>query len=238
MSTFPLDENERRLALGRTIAARKQAELGGSLLAVALYGSVAHHAAREYSDVEIILLTDDETPALEERFFEQGIMVECDRLPATRMIAAASRVDPEWGIEADQYRHHLVLVDPERLFPQVWAAALNIAEEAFAAPLARSWWWAYELLGKLRNAVGLGDDAQTRYIGWRYAYAVALRIALYEHQPYESLRTLWGDVTTRGYGMRELTATLSGAPLAEVEVSALAVWEQTCAWGEPTNQIV
>lgn len=227
------DANEKRVAIGHAIIARKQADLGTHLRAAAFYGSVAHLAAQAYSDVEIVLLTDDETPALEERFFEQGVMVECDRLPARRMIAAAGRVGPEWGVETDQHLHHLIAFDPEGLFPQVWAAVRSIPVEAFSQPLERSWWWAYEMLGKLRNAAALGDDPQTRYVGWRYAYAVALRIALYERRPYISLRTLWADVIARGYGMGELTRTLAGAPLAEVESAALAVWECTHAWGKP-----
>src|SRR5579875_979056 len=234
-SSASSDANEQRLALGRAVIARKQPELGAHLRAAAFYGSVAHHAAQEHADVEIVLLTDDETPLLEERFFEQGVMVECDRLPATRMIAAAGRVGPEWGVETDQHLHHLIVFDPEGLFPQVCAAVQSIPDEAFIQPLERTWWWAYEMLGKLRNAAALGDDPQTRYVGWRYAYAVALRIALHERRPYVSLRTLWADVIARGYGMGELARTLAGAPLSEIEAAALAVWEHTRAWGKPVG---
>ncbi len=228
--------NDLRLAIARAVIERKHGELDEHLLAAAIYGSVAHHAAQANSDVELVLLTDDATPALEEHFFEQGVMVECDRLPFTRMLAAAPRVTPEWGVEADQCRHHLVIWDPAGLFPQVWAAANSIPEDAWAPALARSWWWAYEMRGKVRNAALLGDDAQTRYWGWRFAYAAAMRIALHERRPYESGRTLWGDVIARGYAMRELTQALGENPPSALEaiVAAIeAVWAQTSDWGRP-----
>jgi len=228
--------NELRLAIARTVIARKRGELGEHLLAAAVYGSVAHHAAQAHSDVELVLLTDDATPALEEMFFEQGVMVECDRLPFARMLAAAPRVTMEWGVEADQYRHHLVVWDTDTLFPQVWVAANAIPGDAWAPALALSWWRAYELRGKIRNAALQGDDAQARYWGWRFAYAAALRIALHERRPYESGRTLWGDVIARGYAMRELTQALGenlpGA-LAAIVAATDTVWARTGAWEQP-----
>ncbi|MBO0779232.1 MAG: hypothetical protein J2P37_10440 [Ktedonobacteraceae bacterium] len=63
---------QKRLAIAQQIVERKQQELRDHLRAAACYGSVAHHAASEYSDVEIVLLTDESIPAQEEQFLPRG----------------------------------------------------------------------------------------------------------------------------------------------------------------------
>ncbi|MEO7002362.1 MAG: kanamycin nucleotidyltransferase C-terminal domain-containing protein [Ktedonobacterales bacterium] len=233
--TDTTDENAIRVEIAREVVKRKQQALGAHLLAAACYGSVAHAAASRYSDVELILLTDDETPAVEEQFFARGIMVECDRLPLTRILAAARRVDPQWGIEADQHLHHLILWDPSGAFAQVQTAAKSVPGEAFASALTPVWWAAWEARGKFRNAALQGDVASMYYSGWLFARNVALRIALHERRPYESLRTIWQDVAARGYGMRELIAALTGGSAEGLSSAGEFACEQTCAWGQPPD---
>lgn len=233
--TDTIDENAIRVEIAREIVERKRQELGEHLLAAACYGSVAHAASNYYSDVELILLTDDETPAVEEQFFTREIMVECDRLPLTRMLAAARRVDPTWGIEADQYLYHLPIWDPNNIFGQVQETAKSAPDELFARALTPVWWGAWEMRGKFRNAALQGDVASMYYSGWLFARNVALRIALHERRPYESLRTIWQDVAERGYGMRELIAALSGGSAESLSAAVESVWEQTRAWGQPPD---
>lgn len=222
-----------RLAIARALVEERRAELGEHLLAAAVYASVAHRAAMPHSDVEVVLLTDESVEAREDLTFERGIMLEADMLPAERMLAAASRVTPRWGIEADQYRHHLVLWDPADLFPRIWEAADTIPEAAFASALARSFWPAFELRGKLLNAALAADWPRVAYGGWEFAYWTAMRIALLERRPYESGRTLWSDVAERGYGMAELIAVLTDGRRERVPAAAEAVWRQSWRWGAP-----
>ncbi len=54
-----------RLALANRVAARTRAQLGPECLAVAAYGSVAHRAARQHSDLELVVLTTDDVPPKE-----------------------------------------------------------------------------------------------------------------------------------------------------------------------------
>ncbi|HLI06458.1 MAG TPA: hypothetical protein VKV40_07815 [Ktedonobacteraceae bacterium] len=88
-----------RLVIAHRIVEWKKQEPGKHLVAAACYGSVAHHASREYSDIEPVILTDDTIEAREGMFFADGIMVECDILPASRMLKAAQPVRVSWGIE-------------------------------------------------------------------------------------------------------------------------------------------
>lgn len=210
---------------------RKRQELGEHLIAAASFGSVAHNAAQLYSDLEMLLITDDTVPANGETFFEQGIMVDCDMQPASRMLAAAQRVTRRWGIQADQYRHHLIIWDPEQFFPHLWTVANDLQPEAFAKAQQVNWWDVYEMRGKVLNAQLAQDHPRTIHMGWGFAYSAAMHIALHDRQPYESERTIWHDVSARGYGMKELVDVLTAGDLAKVTEVINNVWEQINTWG-------
>ena len=185
----------------------------------------------------MILITDETVPGKDELFFEQGIMVECDTRSVSRLLRAArQQVSKRWGIEADQYRHHLVLLDLDGFFPQLWEVAKNIPTTAFAEALPATWWWCYEVRNKLLNACAVNDGPRMRSEGWGFATAAAMHIALYEQRPYESGRTLWQDVTARGYGMQELVDILTTGALKDISPAADEVWGQIGQWGAPESE--
>lgn len=225
-----------RLEIARHIVERKKRELGEHLVAAACYGSVAHHASMEYSDIELIVLTDDTVEPREDIFFDSGIMVECDILPASRMLKATQRVTIRWGIEADQYLHHLVLWDPNQFFPRLWATARELPAEDFERALKASWWTEYEIRTKALNAQLLADRIRLCSHGWDFAKAAAMHIALHKRKPYESGRTLWQDVTARGYGMKELVDALTTGNIQQIPSAIDEVWKQTKIWGAPEDQ--
>lgn len=230
---MPDDFNAARLAIARTVFARLRAEWGDHLLAAAVYGSVAHGDASADSDVELTVITDATVPYADLYQFEDGTLVEYTLVEANRMLAAARRVSLNWGVEADQYRHHLVLFDPGDYFPRLWEAALTIPDAAFTAPERALWWRAYEGRGKLRNAIRADDPPRISYSAWQFAYTTALRIALHDRQPYESLRTIWRDVAARGYAMPALLTALTAPTTSDRIGTADRVWQETQSWGAP-----
>lgn len=222
-----------RVAVAHAIVAEQRRQLDRHLLAAACYGSVAHGAAAAHSDLELVLLTDDGTAPWEHRFLRDGVLVECDCLPASRMLSATRCVTPKWGVEADQYRHHFVLWDPDDLFPKVWEAARSLPNEVFENVLRDGWWVAWEILGKARNGLDAGDMPRAVFHAWEVAYHAALRIALYERVPYESARTLWDDVAARVYDLPALLDTLTRGDLASLSGALDAVWLRVGHWGAP-----
>src|SRR5579859_1259375 len=223
----------RRLEIAQHIIERKRAELAPHMLAGACYGSVAHNAASAYSDIEIVIITDESLELLDEYFFEQGMMVECTRLPASRMLTASQRVTENWGIQADQYRCHSVLWDPDDFFPRLWATAADLPQEAFDSALKSNWWPTYEIRAKLGNAVLAHHEPNIRYLGWEFAYRAAMHIALHERRPYESGRTLWSDVRSRGYNMSHLVDVVTNGSLQDILPATNAVWAEIQTWGAP-----
>lgn len=151
---------------------------------------------------------------------------------------AAQRVTKRWGIEADQYRCHLALLDLDTIFPDLWEKATNIPDAMFTEVLPAAWWWCYESRNKLRNAWSAEDGPRIRSEGWGVATAAAMHIALYERRPYESGRTLWQDVVARGYGMEELVPLLTTGSLEHILPAVDDVWKQIGLWGAPDKTVL
>jgi predicted nucleotidyltransferase len=212
-----------RRALARMIWAEVQATLGAKALAGAVYGSVAHGSARRYSDLELVVLTTDGVPPAEEQFVRHGILVELDRLPASRMLAAASQVTPLWGIEADQYRYHWEIWDPERIFAQVRARATSVPDTAFRQALHASRYRLQELWGKFLNAAEACEADTAFDVAWRFAHAAAMRLALRERRPFERGRTLWREARERSAWMDQLVDALIGGQLHRIRDAMKAV---------------
>jgi hypothetical protein len=128
------------------------------------------------------------------------------------------------------------LLDLDGFFPQLWEVARNIPAAAFAEALSATWWWCYEVRNKLLNACAVNHRPRMRFEGWGFASAAAMHIALYEQRPYESGRTLWQDVTSRGYGMRELVDILTAGALEDISPAVDEVWRQISQWGTPESE--
>jgi KNTase C-terminal domain len=205
------------------------------MLAAAVYGSVAHRAATEYSDVEIGVVTDETVDERDEWFFDQGVMVECAVAQADRLLASARSVPWNWGIKADAYRHQEVIWDPGSFFERLREAAWSHTDEDFAPPLEHTWWILYEEREKLRSAIAQEDAPRAVYLGWELAYGAAMRIALREQRPYESGRTLWSDAAARGYGMQNLLEALTSSDPAEIARCVDDVWRIVGAWDVPAG---
>jgi kanamycin nucleotidyltransferase len=203
------------------------------MLAAAVIGSVAHGAAAEHSDVELVVVTDPAVAERDEYFFDEGVMVECALVQAERLLASARSVPWNWGIKADAYRHQIPLFDPKRFFERVRRASESIVDEEFELALEQSWWILFEERGKLRNAIAQEDTPRAVYLGWELAYGAAMRIALRERRPYESVRTLWRDAASRGYGMRELVDALVQGSLPEITRRIDDLWGTIGAWDVP-----
>jgi hypothetical protein len=157
----------------------------------------------------VVLTTDDVSP-VEDQFVRHGILVELDRLSASRMLAAASQVRPLWGVEADQYRYHWEIWDPEGIFAQVRTRATSVPDTAFRPALDASRYRLRELWGKFLNAAEASEPDTAFDVAWRFAHAAAMRLALRERRPFESGCTLWREARERSAGIDQLLDAVTG----------------------------
>jgi kanamycin nucleotidyltransferase len=225
-----------RLQLAQRLVERTRQELGAQLLAAACYGSVAYGTAGPYSDLELAFITTEPLAARSGHSLEEGILVVWDYLPAAPLLAGAGTVTLFWGIEADANRRFLPLWDPTGYFPRLRTAAV-FPPAAFARALRDSWWLAFEIRGKVLNALLEGDRPRALYHGWEFARTSALRLALYERVPYSVPHRLWREAAARGYGMAPLLGVLAAGAAEQVEAALEAVWAATRAWGAPDSRM-
>jgi hypothetical protein len=216
---------------------RKRREFGEAMIAAAVYGSTAHRAAAEHSDVEVDVVTDGTIEERDEYFFDEGVMVECALVQAERLLASAHSVPWNWGIKADAYRHQEPIWDPGSFFERLREAAFSIPDEDFSRALEKNWWIVYEDREKLQNALAADDIPRAVYLGWQFAYSAAMRIALVTREPFESARTLWSDAGSRGHGMRELVDALTAGASALPEITSAVedVWRELGARETPSS---
>jgi kanamycin nucleotidyltransferase len=113
------------------------------MLAGAVIGSVAHGAAAEHSDVELVVVTGATVEERDEYFFDEGVMVECAVVQTERLLTSARSVPWNWGFKADAYRHQKAIWDPDGFFVQLRQAAESIPYDDFERALWR------ELVGRL-----------------------------------------------------------------------------------------
>ena len=189
---------------------------------VAAYGSVAHGAARRYSDPEVVVVTMDEVVAEETQDVRKGVVVEVGVLPATPMLSAATWASPFWGLEAEPYRVFAPLYDPSALFPQVRAASRAVPPAAFVQPLDEK----AQASGGIRHVLQRGRRARRREHARcrrRYAHAAALRAALLDRRRLEISRALWADARGRGLGLDVLISARAEGPAASRPEPLLAV---------------
>jgi hypothetical protein len=207
------------------------------MVAGAVYGSVGHRAASEHSDVEVMIVTDDSVEEDDEYFFDEGVMVQCSVVQAERLVASAHRAGWNWGIKADAYRHQIAIWDPGSFLERLRKSAATIPDADFERALEETWWIVFELRRKLRTAVATENVPRAVYLGMRFAYGAAMRIALRERKPYESGRTLWSDAASRGYGMEKLIEALTRGALPEITSSVDDVWRTIGAWDVPPGAL-
>jgi hypothetical protein len=178
-------------------------------------------------------VTDETVEERDEWFFDEGVMVECAFAHPDRLLASARSVPWNWGIKADAYRCQEPIWDPDSFFERLREAAASIPDEAFAPALEHTWWILYEERKKLAGAIVQGDVPRAVYLGWEFAYAAAMRIALRERRPYESGRTLWSDAASRGHGMAALVDALVQGAVPEITRRLDDVWRTVGGWDVP-----
>ncbi len=230
-----MDETRRRMDLAKEMALAYRRDMGDHMVAAACYGSVAHGRADAHSDLELIVLTDLFVEPINVHTVRQGIQVECDVLPIERLRHRAQVVTIEWGVEADCYRYPRIIWDPTEQFAAVRDISLATPRKRFDDALQQSWWSAREWANKVVAMVESDNLPGAQFTAWQYLYLVAMRVALVQQEPYESLRTMWQDASARGFGVADVLGVLVRTDIAHLPEVIRVVQKDTGSWGEPSD---
>jgi predicted nucleotidyltransferase len=119
MQEFREVSHEERLERGKLLSEKILERYGEHVLAICLYGSTAKSLDRPYSDTEVLVVLTDDMPEETRYYIYRGSITEIDYVPESKMLKGASKVSPNWPMEADQYRNRIVLFERNHWFEKL-----------------------------------------------------------------------------------------------------------------------
>ena len=162
----------RRLELAKTLAGQLRTREGRNLVAVGVYGSVARGEDRPHSDVDVLVVLRRKRAAIR-HFVRDGILITI--LQQTPQEARAEVTGSRGDLNAalGGWRSLRPLYDPSGLLRKLMKRARDPTEAQFREAARQALIETYEDLGKVRNAVDVGDEQEAREMAVWYAGAAA-----------------------------------------------------------------
>ncbi len=168
----------------------------GEVIGIAIYGSVAKHEDRRYSDLEMFVVTRRKLKVREYRSVFRGMPVEVSYVPARDLLRRAKKVTPNWSIESDFYRSYLILYEENNCFKRLQKAVTCQNQEDFRTAIKQYLVWLHELIGKIRNAYTYHNDSLflwlTSFLGWESI----MILGLINQRYYDSERFIFETILT------------------------------------------
>jgi kanamycin nucleotidyltransferase len=223
--------HEERIQLAQAITQAILRQHGDSVIAVAIYGSVAKEEDETYSDLEMWAVMQDPFATREQAFIYQDISVELSYLSRERMLAQAGEVTSLWPLEADAYHAFRTLFERQDFSEQVYQVTSNLREADFHAAMRQAMIETFENLGKLKNAWERADQYGVIECGRRLTFTTAMLIGLANRRFYPSLRGLHQLAKQmprqpRDYPrLLDLAGAFTTTDRSQVYQAALELWE-------------
>lgn len=237
-SPLPFTHDE-RLARARQIAARFARHFGARHRATAIYGSLARNQDGPYSDIEMFVIVEGENIDHPYEWSAGPWKAEVDVYSADEFFRQAAAFDEFWPVTHGAFVHFLPLHDPESLLERGRQLALTHTPEEFNRQMAETIIGdLYEIIGKTRNALALGQFSLLPVYAVDAARFGACLIGLYHQRVYTGSTTLWAESLTlpnppAGYASL-VEKVLSGKlhPPATVARAIHAFWEGVEQWAQ------
>lgn len=150
-----------RLALAERMAAELRRREGSNLVAVGVYGSVARGTERQYSDVDLLVVLKRKRPPLSIQVRDGFLVTILQHTPSearSEVLGTGADLNDSLG----GWRSMQALYDPTHLLRSLRARAHRPSRTQFLAAARRALLETYEDLGKLRNAISVGDLDEAR----------------------------------------------------------------------------
>jgi len=158
-------ERTRRLELAYEIAERAQRHYGGTVLAIALYGSLARGSDGPYSDIEMHCVVQGTGVDKCLEWSTGAWKAEVDVYSEDVLLAWATEVDVDWPLTHGAFTEVLAVYDPTDSFSRLRATALSHKDDKFDQAIRGVIVGElYERIGKVRNARALGTEACLPYL--------------------------------------------------------------------------
>ena len=160
------------------------------VVAVCIQGSTAHNEDREYSDLEMVVITKGESDTDFYQLVYEGIVVEIEFISEKDVRRIAASADRNWPFSADGWINCLSMHDEKQLLPEVAVLTANPAEKNIETSMRRAMTEMCEDLGKIRNFASAKEHNMVRFMSPFIAYNAARFLSLLNRQYYNGTRNL------------------------------------------------
>lgn len=124
-----------------------------AIMAIGVYGSLGKGTEGPFSDIEMHVITDNNTDIVEHELIFEPYKLEISVHTVDQIFAKAKRVDDMWPIRSGSYIHILALYDPQGVFAKLSQIPMQVTQEQlYDVMKVFMIWEPYETMGKLRNA--------------------------------------------------------------------------------------
>lgn len=183
-----------KLTLVQSIKERWLANYGDKTLAIGVYGSLARGTDGPYSDIEMHIIYQDDTPSAGFEIVYTPFKVELNVLTKQAFWEQAASIDDAWPIKAGSYVDILAVYDPQHLFEQAktlpWQATDQQIKEVMQTFMV---WEPYETIAKLRNN-HIANNLDYIPLGAKdLAWQTATLMSLANRQYYTTRATTWAE---------------------------------------------
>jgi predicted nucleotidyltransferase len=145
-------DHKARLTIAKVLTKKIVKKYGKEIYGIVIYGSVAKHEDRRYSDLEMYVVTKKKLKVKEMKYVYRGMNIEVSYIPAREMLRSAKSITPNWPIETDFYRSYRILYEKGNWFQKLRTAVASQKSSDFRRAIKTYLVWLYELIAKIKNA--------------------------------------------------------------------------------------
>ena len=159
--------------------------------------------------------------------------MNCSKGPADNFISDKKSIPPFWPLQADMRRSFIIIHEQVKYFDRIHKAANNIDEQAYNDAIRERMLRTFELIGKLKNAMGIKDQYGILALARDITFSFALLIGLVNRSYYKSQRGMYQkskEMPLKPYNYSELLDIAGGFESTDTEKvykATIHLWEQT-----------
>jgi predicted nucleotidyltransferase len=183
-----------RITTAKTLAKKIVRKHGKDIYGIVIYGSVAKNEDRQYSDLEMYVVTRRKFKVRAVKYVYRGMNIEVSYIPERKMLRNAKSITPNWPIEADFYRSYLILYEKNKWFEKLRKAVASQKSNDFKKAMKKYLIWFYEMMGKIKNAYKHNDNYIFLWLASFLGWESAIFLGLVNRRYYKSERNIFESV--------------------------------------------
>lgn len=168
--------NSEKLEMAKAISKMILQKYGDEILLVGVYGSVARREDRDYSDIDMYVVTKNLTS--QKYFAYKGVPFTIHFKTEKQVVETIKNVTSTWPAEVHQFLSPKILYDSRKL-PDEWKRIVkSIPKEDFRKAASTALIELYENVEKVRNACGQRNLSRCIEAVWNVVWHTDMFVAL------------------------------------------------------------